>query len=152
MSKCTPLLPLNLCPSTSVPQFTSFILPYLLPPSHVAYSYIGTPSNASPWTGAANANASPQHGSVLLSAEEAADEPPSGCRQHAPSQLISPSPTALLTTTSDIPTIMMPAATEGPSLYISRHKPTQVKHSTLSALWNRFIQFSMLCSSAILIR
>ena len=76
--------------------------------SRVAHPSTGTPSDVSPSTGAPNAHAAAlQHGSVLLSAEEAADEPPcSPHRQCPPPQLNSPSPNPLLDTPSStaIPT------------------------------------------------
>lgn len=67
--------------------------------AHPLTQLTGTPSDVSPSTGAANAHTALQHGSVLLSAEEAADEPPcSPHRQRSPPLLTPPSPTALLTT------------------------------------------------------
>ena len=80
-----------------------FPLPRLRPRltrvAHPLTQLTGTPSDVSPSTGAANAHTALQHGSVLLSAEEAADEPPcSPHRQRSPPLLTSPSPTTLLTT------------------------------------------------------
>jgi hypothetical protein len=80
--------------------------------AHPLTHFTGTPSDVSPSTGAADAHTALQHGSVLLSAEEAADEPPcSPHRQRPPPLLTSPSPTALFTATPSLTAVPTPENT-----------------------------------------